>query len=83
MSKNKSFSVIVNNKYYKFAFLLYDFLIKFKELNFLKKRCCQLMVNYYIAAPKLLPTKEYESKQNYDLAIDDINDFDCWFGELQ
>lgn len=43
----------------------------------------QLMVNYYIAAPKLLPTKEYESKQNYDLAIDDINDFDCWFGELQ
>ncbi len=36
------------------------------------------MVNYYIAPLKLLPTKEYESKQNYGLTIDGINDIDCW-----
>ena len=34
------------------------------------------MVNYYIAPPKLLSTKEYESKQNYDLTIDFIIDVD-------
>jgi hypothetical protein len=36
----------------------------------------RLRVNYYIAAPKLLPTKEYESKQNYDVTIDVFNDID-------
>ena len=41
------------------------------------------MVNYYIAAPKLLPTKEYETKQNYGLTIDAIYDIDCGFSELQ
>lgn len=28
----------------------------------INKWCCGLMVNYYIAPQKLLPTKEYESK---------------------
>lgn len=37
------------------------------------------MVNYYIAPQKLSPTKKYESKQNYDLTFDIINDFDSWF----
>jgi hypothetical protein len=37
------------------------------------------MVNYYIAAQKLSPTKEYESKQNYGLTFDFINDVDYWF----
>ena len=34
----------------------------------------QINFNYYIAAPKLLPTKEYESKQNYGLTDDVIYD---------
>jgi hypothetical protein len=41
------------------------------------------MVNYYIAALKLLPNKEYESKQNYGFTIDDIYDVDCRSSELQ
>lgn len=39
------------------------------------------MVNCYIASLlKLLPTKEYETKQNYGLSIDDINLYDCRLG---
>ena len=40
------------------------------------------MVNYYIASLKLLPTKEYESKQNYGLAIDGIDPISNWFFQL-
>ena len=39
------------------------------------------MVNCYIASLlKLLPTKEYETKQNFGLWIDDVNINDCRFG---
>ncbi len=37
------------------------------------------MVNYYIASLKLLPLKEYESKQSYSLAINVIYDNDYRF----
>jgi hypothetical protein len=39
------------------------------------------MVNYYIASLlKLLPTKEYETKQNFGLSIDNVNTNDCRSG---
>jgi hypothetical protein len=41
------------------------------------------MVNYYIASLKLLPTIEYESKQNFGLTIVDINPVSNWFFQLQ
>jgi hypothetical protein len=41
------------------------------------------MVNYYIAALKLLPIKEYESKQNNGFTINDVYDINCGSSELQ
>ena len=42
-----------------------------------------LIDNCYIASLKLLPTKEYESKENYGHAVVTVNHFGCWFFKLQ